>query len=107
MRNNYNNSNNNNLKKMKKIIQITLIISLLITLFLASCTSSIPPEKQCSVNQDCVPSKCCHADDAVNKANAPNCNDIFCTQQCKPGTLDCNQGKISCVKGECKALITS
>lgn len=74
--------------------------------FLISCTTSeIPPEKQCSVDEDCVPAECCHPTDVVNKNYAPDCAGIFCTMDCQGGTLDCQQGEIKCLQGECQAVI--
>jgi len=61
--------------------------------------------KQCSVNDDCVPATCCHASEAVNKENAPDCTDTFCTEECRSDTLDCQQGEIKCVDGFCEAVM--
>ena len=74
-------------------------------LFLVACTT-VPLEKQCTVDSDCVPSLCCHASDAVAKDSAPDCGGVFCTEECQPGTLDCGQGVVSCVSGECKAVFS-
>ncbi len=84
-----------------KIITTLLII---VTLFLVSCTTEIPENKKCQVDADCVPNKCCGADDGVNKDNAPGCKGTFCTQSCTPGTIDCQQGEIKCVEGSCSAV---
>ena len=65
----------------------------------------IPVEKACSVDDDCVPSACCHAKDAVNRASAPDCQGIYCTMSCEHGTLDCEYGEVKCVDGECRAII--
>lgn len=74
-------------------------------LLLTSC-SPLPPEKQCSVDADCVPDACCHATDAVNSEYGPSCESVFCTLECRPETLDCGQGKVECVKKECKAVFS-
>lgn len=79
-----------------------IISVLLISLFLISCT---PAEKACTVDADCVPAACCHAVDAVNKENAPDCRGVLCTAVCEPGTLDCGQGEVKCVSGQCKAVL--
>ena len=60
-------------------------------------------EKECNNDNDCVPAECCHPISCVSKEKEPNCNDIFCTMECAPGTLDCNQGSCMCVNGKCKA----
>jgi hypothetical protein len=75
---------------------------LLISLFLISCT---PTEKVCSVDKDCIQASCCHANDAVNRDNAPDCSGILCTSVCEPETLDCGQGQVKCISGQCKAVI--
>lgn len=64
-----------------------------------------PSDKKCSVDKDCVAASCCHANDAVNKENAPACSGMICSQECVTNTIDCGQGKISCVKGECRAVM--
>jgi hypothetical protein len=85
---------------MKKRI---LIISLIALSFLAiACT---PQELQCEQDSDCVAAACCHASSAVNKEFAPNCAGILCSASCEPGTLDCSQGKVACVKNECQVVL--
>jgi hypothetical protein len=84
---------------MKKIWLMICIIS---TLFLISCT---PVQKECEIDGDCVQATCCHPTDVVNTENAPNCNGIICTMECKPGTLDCGQGEVRCIDNKCKAIL--
>ncbi len=79
-------------------------ILFLLALFLVSCTT-VPLEKQCVVDSDCVKAECCHASGAVNKEYGPDCSNLFCTQECVPNTLDCGQGQIKCVKNECVGVI--
>ena len=80
----------------------TIIISMaLLSIFLLACT---PAEKQCLVDSDCVPNKCCGGTDGVNKAYGPNCQGILCAQVCTPGTISCNQGEIKCLEGACTAV---
>lgn len=86
---------------MKKIFLLGLVFGLL---FLASCIT-VPEEKKCTVDSDCVGASCCHASEAVNKAYAPNCQGMLCTMECVPGTMDCGQGKIKCVEGKCEAVL--
>ncbi|MBI2040748.1 MAG: hypothetical protein HYT16_01475 [DPANN group archaeon] len=59
----------------------------------------------CASDSDCVQKECCHPVSAVNKAFRPDCSDTFCTAVCQPNTLDCNQGKIKCIKNKCEAII--
>lgn len=86
---------------MKSILFLGFV---LLSLFVAGCTSVLP-EKVCSVDTDCVPATCCHARDTVGKDYAPDCGEALCTAVCEPGTLDCNQGKIECVRGECAVVL--
>ncbi len=92
--------------KMKKIVLLSTLFPmlLLLMLFAVSC-SSVPLEKQCSADSDCIKASCCHASDAINKLYGPDCGGQFCTAECVPGTLDCGQGEVRCVKGGCKVLM--
>ncbi len=81
---------------MKGIIFLVLIATLLV--------SCAPSELECKADSDCVPNKCCHADGAVNKANAPDCEGILCSANCEEGTLDCGQGKIKCLQRACQVI---
>lgn len=59
----------------------------------------------CTLDSDCVAAQCCHPTSAVNKKYAPDCNDVACTMECSPKTLDCGQGEIKCLEGICQAVI--
>lgn len=81
-------------------------------LFLTACEIPQTPKlnnpgdkKYCETNEDCMPASCCHPNDAVNKANALNCQGIMCTQECRPGTIDCNQGEVICKGKQCGVLL--
>jgi len=65
------------------------------------------PLIECNDDKDCVPAACCHPTDCVPKSEVPNCKGIFCTTECAPNTLDCNQGRCVCENNQCKALIYS
>jgi len=56
----------------------------------------------CNSDEDCVPASCCHATDCVSKDQAPDCTDVFCTMECRPGTLDCG-GRCVCEDNKCVA----
>lgn len=56
----------------------------------------------CEIDADCVPASCCHSDSCINKNYVPNCEDIACSLECRPGTLDCG-GKCSCSDNKCSA----
>jgi len=59
---------------------------------------------ECDNDEDCVLEICCHAATCVPKDKAPKCDNIFCTMECIPNTLDCGQGKCICINGECSAV---
>ncbi|MFP4119348.1 MAG: hypothetical protein ACLFTH_04810 [Candidatus Woesearchaeota archaeon] len=59
---------------------------------------------ECSADADCVPASCCHPTACVPAEQAPECSDVFCTEECRPGTLDCGQGSCSCMDGHCEAV---
>lgn len=79
---------------MKKLIIFLLLTSILII----GCEQE---EVECRSNADCVPATCCHASECVAKENAPNCEGIFCSQECKPYTMDCGQGSCMCENNKC------
>ena len=56
----------------------------------------------CSSDDDCVRASCCHATACVSVDQAPRCDDIFCTEECVPGTLDCG-GYCTCENNKCVA----
>lgn len=74
-------------------------VMLLACFLLVACTS-VPIEKQCSLDSDCVKAECCHATDVINKDYGPDCTAILCSQECS-GPLDCGEGVPACVRGEC------
>ena len=57
----------------------------------------------CKTDSDCVPTTCCHSMLCTTQAFAPQCNDIFCSQECVPDTLDCGQASCACQDGICLA----
>lgn len=59
----------------------------------------------CETDDDCVPAGCCHAAACVAQANAPSCEDMMCTQECRYGTLDCG-GRCLCHEGRCAARLS-
>lgn len=77
---------------------------LILLIFLVGC-QVVPLEKSCSADGDCVPAQCCHADEAVNKDYGPDCTGKMCTMECVSRTLNCGQGEVRCVSGECQAVL--
>ncbi|HLC66557.1 MAG TPA: hypothetical protein VJK52_02860 [Candidatus Nanoarchaeia archaeon] len=63
--------------------------------------SAVQSPELCTTDVDCVPAACCHASSCVPLAEAPDCSAIACTQDCRPGTLDCGQMRCGCVSGKC------
>jgi len=57
--------------------------------------------KMGSVDVECVPASCCHATECVLVSEAPNCDGVFCSMNCEPGTLDCGQGHCEFLDNEC------
>lgn len=62
-----------------------------------------PPDADCRSDSDCVPARCCHPTACVPKSQNPDCKGMFCTQDCRPGTLDCG-GRCACEDARCVAL---
>lgn len=61
----------------------------------------------CQKDEDCVPAQCCHPDSCINIDYRPNCEGIFCTMECRPGTMDCGQGRCACIDNTCQVVWTS
>src|SRR3989344_5694589 len=93
------------MKRMKKervILRIFILITVALTL--VSCTQLLPANKICQTDVDCVPAQCCHAGEAVNRENAPDCSNTICTLECAPQTIDCGQGSVACQEGSCQVI---
>ncbi len=63
-------------------------------------------KNSCTQDSDCVKSTCCHASSCTNAKSAPDCSDVYCTQECRPGTFDCGGGYCACDKGMCAQVFT-
>ena len=81
------------------------LMAILLCVLVIGVVGCVPAEKKCSADSECVPKTCCHAKDAVNKANGPKCTGSMCTAECVSGSVDCGQGKVACVSGECKVVL--
>ncbi|MFH2028798.1 MAG: hypothetical protein ABIJ08_06680 [Nanoarchaeota archaeon] len=88
---------------MNKYIFYMAVI--LLILFLAACQQTIQEDMQCNSDSDCVPSGCCHPNTCINIDHKPDCEGLSCTMDCKPGTMDCGQGRCVCENKACKAQI--
>lgn len=79
-----------------------------ILLLLAACSgvpaAPTPPggDGACRTAADCVPATCCHATACVPRNAGPDCDDVMCTRECRPGTIDCGGG-CECREGRCAA----
>ncbi len=96
------------------------LVSLAAVLALFACggNASVPPEgappppestvvvgdDPCQTDADCFPAECCHASMCVSGDNTPMCENIACTMECRPGTIDCGGGCL-CVEGRCAARL--
>ena len=76
---------------------------LMAVIFLILGCSVVP--KECLEDSDCVPAQCCHPTICVPKDQAPNCQNILCSQECKANTMDCGQGYCECQSNVCTAVI--
>ena len=59
----------------------------------------------CVTASDCVPEQCCHPTSCINRNNAPDCTWVACTEECRPGTMDCGQGQCVCTDNRCTAVM--
>lgn len=90
------------IKRVKKhlifILAIVLFVFLVLLLYPLIIGNNL---KECSSDSECVPSACCHPASCAPISEKPNCDGIFCTQECAEGTLDCQQGSCACISGKC------
>jgi hypothetical protein len=93
-------------KSILKLMFYTVIFVIIFTAIIALQFKIQSTSKDyCVENSDCVASTCCHPGACVNKNYAPNCAGVFCTMECRPGTMDCDQGYCACINNKCKAII--
>jgi hypothetical protein len=62
--------------------------------------------KECSfkIEKKCVPASCCHASSCVLENEAPDCEEVFCTMECRGGTIDCEAGYCGFINGKCEVI---
>ncbi len=80
---------------------IIAIITLVVFVFKTYYSGEFKIEKECFKDSDCVKDSCCHASSCVALNKAPKCDGIYCSAECKIGTLDCGQGSCGCFSGRC------
>ncbi len=93
------------MRKLATLAAAIIIAVVIILAYQSSRPAEIDEKLSCESDSDCVPAACCHSDSAVSKKHAPDCKDTFCTAVCTPKTLDCNQGKIKCIKNQCRVVL--
>ncbi len=91
-------------KLVLSIVTLSVLGVIAITIFAFSNSES--DSDTCFSDSDCVAASCCHPTECVPKAEAPDCSDVFCTQECVEGTLDCGQAECKCLSGECSKVET-
>jgi len=61
--------------------------------------------RNCSLEKEkCVPTECCHASSCVLESEAINCEMVFCTMECRGGTMDCGAGYCDFINGKCEVV---
>lgn len=62
---------------------------------------TLPEKQECETDADCAFNSACHPTACVPKSQAPPSAGVMCTEECRPGSLDCG-GSCACVDGYCK-----
>ncbi len=86
------------------IIAVLVAVAIIWAVNLAIDALEPTPEPTPEPTLECVPAACCHSTSCVPADKAPDCSDLFCTQECVPGTLDCQQGSCQTVNEKCEAV---
>jgi hypothetical protein len=89
--------------EMRKHSHVRVAILLIIILVIAAAIIAglyflkKPSLTECSSNSDCVPEQTCHPTQCVLSSQIPSEKSmLFCSQECKPNTLDCGQAECVC-----------
>ena len=77
---------------------------LVFALLIGGC-SDIPDNAGCNDDSECVKATCCHASECVMASEAPDCEGIMCSMECRPNTMDCGQGSCKCINNECRLVL--
>ena len=96
-------------KRKKNNKELFTILALLTGLFIVTFFFISQPEisetQEIDKNlNNCVPAECCHPKTCVDVGEKPICDDIYCTKECSPGTMDCGQGSCQRIEGKCQAV---
>jgi len=84
---------------------VILVFAVLLAIIIFGGTEFRTNRYFCNSELDCTAEQCCHPTSAINKDFAPDCSDMVCTAECSPGTIDCGNGEIKCVKNLCLAVL--
>jgi len=76
---------------------------LLIFFFITKNNNVNENDTRCKVDTDCFPISCCHAQSCVIRELKPDCNGVFCTEECS-GPLDCGRGYCGCINDKCSVI---
>lgn len=92
------------------IIIILIVLFIILIFYMINNWEEWEQEKdnidECIIDSDCVKDECCHASTCTNLENAPECGEIFCTNECVEETLDCGQGECKCIDEKCEAVFS-
>jgi len=94
-------------KRKKNNKELFTILALLIGLFAITLFFIQQPEISEDIvkhDESCIPAECCHPKTCLDINEKPDCDDIYCTQECSPDTMDCGQGSCQRINGECQAV---
>ncbi|MBI4095484.1 MAG: hypothetical protein HY438_01335 [DPANN group archaeon] len=95
------------MRKLATLAIALVVAAVIILLYLSSQPAKAAKDSKsfCSSDSDCARAECCHSSSAVSRGFAPDCKDVLCTAVCQPKTTDCGQGKIKCVRQECRVVL--
>ena len=93
-----------NMKKGAVVVILLIILAFAFLLLQLKDEEKTNKIIECNSNTECVPSSCCHPSSCAPLAQSPECAGIICTQECKPGTLDCNQASCQCINNKCQVV---
>jgi len=83
----------------------TIVLGAALAVLLYASGTALAGGPECKVDADCVPLDCCHSTKCTPRGEAPDCTDVACTAECRPGTLDCGGRCICTSDGQCFAKL--
>lgn len=85
---------------MRKILLLVFLLGIF-----SGCVE-VAENGYCEKDSDCVEEQCCHPTSCVNREFKPNCQGIFCSEECKKDSMDCGCGHCSCLDNKCQVTWT-